>query len=157
MTRPGAVVIAGPGTNRDTDAVLALDLAGAEPTVVLAAELTARPELLDAARIDGAGEFQIFRRIALPLATPVVGLVAFFNFVGNWNNFFLPFITEPDSERKPVQVGLVDLMPAVLHNAHLSFPQFALAILISVVPVLIVSLFSQRFLATGMTAGATKV
>src|SRR5215207_1738166 len=51
VTRPGAIVIAGPGTNRDTDAVLALDLAGAEPTVVLAAELTARPELLDAARI----------------------------------------------------------------------------------------------------------
>ena len=51
MTRPAALVVAGPGTNRDTDAVLALDLAGAEPSVVLAAELTARPELLDDARI----------------------------------------------------------------------------------------------------------
>jgi multiple sugar transport system permease protein len=112
--------------------------------------------LLDAARIDGAGEFQIFRRIALPLATPVVGLVAFFNFAGNWNNFFLPFITEPESERKPVQVGLLDVMPAVLGGAHLSFPQLALAILISVAPILIVFQFSQRLLATGMTAGATR-
>jgi phosphoribosylformylglycinamidine synthase len=51
VTRPAALVVAGPGTNRDTDAVLALDLAGAEPTVVLAAELSARPELLDPARI----------------------------------------------------------------------------------------------------------
>ena len=51
MTRPTALVVAGPGTNRDTDAVLALDLAGAEPAVVLAGELTARPELLDDARI----------------------------------------------------------------------------------------------------------
>ncbi len=51
MSRPAAVVVAGPGTNRDTDAVLALDLAGAEPSVVLAAELTARPELLDDVRI----------------------------------------------------------------------------------------------------------
>jgi phosphoribosylformylglycinamidine synthase len=51
VSRPPAIVVAGPGTNRDTDAVLALDLAGAEPTVVLAAELTARPELLDDARI----------------------------------------------------------------------------------------------------------
>ena len=51
MTRPAALVVAGPGTNRDIDAVLALDLAGAEPAVVLAAELTARPELLDDARI----------------------------------------------------------------------------------------------------------
>jgi phosphoribosylformylglycinamidine synthase len=51
MSRPAAIVVAGPGTNRDTDAVLALDLAGAEPSVVLAGELTARPELLDEARI----------------------------------------------------------------------------------------------------------
>ena len=51
MSRPAAIVVAGPGTNRDTDAVLALDLAGAEPSVVLAGELTARPELLDGARI----------------------------------------------------------------------------------------------------------
>lgn len=51
MSRPAAIVVAGPGTNRDTDAVLALDLAGAEPSVVLAAELTARPEILDEARI----------------------------------------------------------------------------------------------------------
>ena len=51
MTPAAALVVAGPGTNRDTDAVLALDLAGAEPSVVLAGELTARPELLDDARI----------------------------------------------------------------------------------------------------------
>jgi phosphoribosylformylglycinamidine synthase subunit PurQ / glutaminase len=51
VTRPAAVVVSGPGTNRDTDAVLALDLAGAEPTVALAAELAARPQLLDDARI----------------------------------------------------------------------------------------------------------
>jgi phosphoribosylformylglycinamidine synthase subunit PurQ / glutaminase len=51
VTRPVALVITGPGTNRDTDAVLALDLAGAEPTVVLAGELATRPELLDTARI----------------------------------------------------------------------------------------------------------
>jgi phosphoribosylformylglycinamidine synthase len=51
VTRPVALVVAGPGTNRDPDAALALRLAGAEPRLVLAAELTACPELLDAARI----------------------------------------------------------------------------------------------------------
>jgi phosphoribosylformylglycinamidine synthase I len=51
MSRPKAIVVAGPGTNRDTDAVLALDLAGAEPSVVLAGELMASPELLDDVRI----------------------------------------------------------------------------------------------------------
>ncbi len=51
MSRPLAIVVSGPGTNRDTDAVLALDLAGAEPCVVLAGELIADPSRLDAARI----------------------------------------------------------------------------------------------------------
>ena len=109
-------------------------------------------ELLDAARIDGAGEFQVFWRIAIPLATPVIALVGFFNFVGNWNNYFLPFIMEPGSRKMPVQVGLAELMS----SGRASFPQLALATLISVAPVLIVFLFSQRFLVTGLTAGATK-
>ena len=51
MSRPGAIVVAGPGTNRDPDAVLALELAGAEPTVVLARELSADPSRLDAAQL----------------------------------------------------------------------------------------------------------
>jgi multiple sugar transport system permease protein len=109
-------------------------------------------DLLDAARIDGAGEFQVFWRIAIPLATPVIALVGFFNFVGNWNNYFLPFITQPGSTRMPVQVGLAELMS----SARISPPQLAFATLISVAPVLIVFLFSQRFLVTGLTAGATK-
>ena len=109
-------------------------------------------DLLDAARIDGAGEFQVFWRIAIPLATPVIALVGFFNFVGNWNNYFLPFIMQPGSTRMPVQVGLAELMS----SARISPPQLAFATLISVAPVLIVFLFSQRFLVTGLTAGATK-
>src|SRR4029453_2686817 len=46
-------------------------------------------ELLDAARVDGCGEWLTFRRVSLPLAKPVVALVFFFSFVSNWNNFFL--------------------------------------------------------------------
>jgi multiple sugar transport system permease protein len=120
-------------------------------------------DLLDAARIDGAGEFRVFWRIALPLATPVIALVGFFNFVGNWNNYFLPFIMEPGSRRMPVQVGLAELIastpvfnPTSVASLTISLPQLAFATLISVAPVLIVFLFSQRFLVTGMTAGATK-
>jgi multiple sugar transport system permease protein len=109
-------------------------------------------DLLDAARIDGAGEFQLFWRIAIPLATPVIALVGFFNFVGNWNNYFLPFIMESGWTKMPVQVGLADLMS----STPISPPQLALATLISVAPVLIVFLFSQRFLVAGLTAGATK-
>jgi multiple sugar transport system permease protein len=120
-------------------------------------------ELLDAARVDGADEFRLFRRIAVPLATPVIALVGFFNFVGNWNNYFLPFIMEPGSRKMPVQVGLAELIsntpvfnPTNVASLTISLPQLGLATLISVAPVLIVFMFSQRFLVAGLTAGATK-
>ena len=120
-------------------------------------------DLLDAARIDGAGELKVFTRIAMPLATPVIALVGFFSFVGNWNNYFLPFIMEPGADQLPVQVGLAVLLsstpafnPTNAAALTITLPELALATLISVAPVLIVFLFSQRFLVTGLTAGATK-
>ena len=120
-------------------------------------------DLLDAARIDGAGEFRVFTRIAMPLATPVIALVGFFSFVGNWNNYFLPFILEPGSDQIPVQVGLALLIsstpefnPTNVAALTITLPELAFATLISVAPVLIIFLFSQRFLVTGLTAGATK-
>jgi multiple sugar transport system permease protein len=119
--------------------------------------------LLDAARIDGASEFTVFWRIALPLAMPVVALVGFFNFVSSWNNYFLPFVMFPGSKTMPIQVGLVELIanvqqfnPTTVASKLITLPQLALATLISVAPVLIVFLFSQRFLVRGLTAGATK-
>lgn len=108
-------------------------------------------DLLDAARLDGAGELRVFGSIALPLATPVVALVGFFNVVANWNNYFLPFVTQPGSTRMPVQVGLTELLSNPISN-----PQLALATLVSVAPVLVIFVFSQRFLVSGSTAGATK-
>ena len=57
---------------------------------------TALPrDLLAAARIDGCTEFGAFRRVALPLAAPVVALVGFFSFVANWTNYFLPYVMLP--------------------------------------------------------------
>ncbi len=68
---------------------------------------TALPrDLLAAAKIDGCSEFGAFRRVALPLATPVVALVGFFSFVANWTNYFLPYVMLPSSNQYPVQVGL---------------------------------------------------
>src|SRR5207237_9801677 len=62
-------------------------------------------DLLDAARVDGAGEWQTFRRIALPLAKPIVALVFFFSFVADWHHFFLPYAVLADSEPYTTQVG----------------------------------------------------
>jgi multiple sugar transport system permease protein len=109
------------------------------------------PDLLDAARIDGAGEIRVFGSIALPLATPVIALVGFFNVVANWNNYFLPFVMLPGSRTMPVQVGLADLV-----SGRLRHPELALATLVTIGPVLVLFVFSQRFLGRGSTAGATK-
>ena len=120
-------------------------------------------DLLAAARIDGCTEFQVFTRIALPLGAPIVALVAFFSFVQNWNNFFLPFVMLPSSDGYPIQVGLTSLLaatpafnPSSAGSDSVQLPTLALATIVSILPVLIVFLFSQRFLVTGMTAGGTK-
>jgi multiple sugar transport system permease protein len=120
-------------------------------------------DLLAAARMDGCGEFGVFTRVALPLAAPIVALVAFFSFVQSWNNFFLPFVMLPGSDGYPVQVGLTSLLastpafnPSSAGTDSVQLPTLALATVISVLPVLIVFLFSQRFLVAGMTAGGTK-
>jgi multiple sugar transport system permease protein len=119
-------------------------------------------DLLDAARIDGANEMQVFARVAMPLATPVIALVGFFNFTGNWNNYFLPYVMLP-GRKAPIQVGLAELLsnvpqfnPTNAASTTISLSALALATIIAIAPVMIVFLFAQRFLVTGMTAGGTK-
>ncbi|HEY6794095.1 MAG TPA: carbohydrate ABC transporter permease [Kineosporiaceae bacterium] len=123
-------------------------------------------ELLDAARVDGCGEWSTFRYIALPLAKPVVALVLFFSFVADWNNFFLPYAVLADSSQYPIQVGLSDLLsstpsfnPAVGgggQQVNIFRPELALATLLAVVPVAIVFMLSQRSLVRGLVGGAVK-
>jgi multiple sugar transport system permease protein len=123
-------------------------------------------DLLDAARVDGAGEWQTFRRVALPLAKPIVALVFFFSFVADWNNFFLPYAVLADSSQYPIQVGLSDLLSSTPsfnpaqggggQQVNIFRPELALATLLAVVPVAIVFLLSQRALVRGMLGGAVK-
>ena len=119
-------------------------------------------DLLDAARMDGASEFQVFLKVAMPLATPVIALVGFFNFTGNWNNYFLPYVTLP-GRKAPIQVGLAELLsnvpafnPTNAGSTTISLSALALATLMAIAPVMIVFLFAQRYLVTGMTAGGVK-
>jgi multiple sugar transport system permease protein len=122
-------------------------------------------DLLAAARIDGAGEWGVFRHIALPLATPIVALVGFFAFVADWNNYYLPFVMTNDNSQYPLPIGLQILIssspvfsPTAVGQAssELFRPDLAMATLIAIAPVLIVFMFAQRTLVTGMLAGATK-
>jgi multiple sugar transport system permease protein len=124
------------------------------------------PDLLDAARSDGCGEWQTFRRVALPLAKPVVALVFFFSFVADWNNFFLPYAVLGDSSQYPIQVGLSDLLSSTPsfnpaaggggQQVNIFRPELALATLLAVIPVAIVFLVSQRALVRGLVGGAVK-
>ena len=119
-------------------------------------------DLLAAARMDGCSEFRVFWHIALPLATPVIALVGFFSFVANWTNYFLPYVMLPESSQMPIQVGIGSLLSNVpsfnptVGDLAIQRPQLALATLVAITPVLIVFLFAQRFLVSGMLAGATK-
>jgi multiple sugar transport system permease protein len=120
--------------------------------------------LFAAARIDGCTEWQVFRKIAIPLSRPIVALVAFFAFVANWNNFYLPFVMLPDSTKYPVQVGLEYLLSSTpafnpangAADQQILRPEVAIATLVSIAPVLIIFMFAQRTLVSGMLAGATK-
>ncbi len=120
---------------------------------------------IGAAHIDGAGEWGVFRRIALPLATPIVGLVGFFSFVANWNNYYLPFVMTYDNSQYPLQVGLpillgsspsINPVAATGGQAVIYRPEVAMATIVAIAPVLIVFLFAQRTLVAGMLAGSTK-
>lgn len=122
------------------------------------------PSLIEAARLDGVREFGIFTRIALPLASPIIGLITFFSFVSHWTEFFGPYILLSDDKLFPVSVGLASLMASspginpsgVPSDLPIYQPEAALAGLIVVVPVLIVFLISQRYLARGIFDGAVK-
>jgi multiple sugar transport system permease protein len=124
-------------------------------------------DLLAAARVDGATEWGVFRHIAMPLARPVIGLVGFFAFVASWTNFFLPFVMTYDNSQYPIQIGLQQLIGSTATFNPTNFtagtgvevlhrPDLAMAVIIAITPVLIVFLFAQRTLVSGMLAGATK-
>jgi multiple sugar transport system permease protein len=127
---------------------------------------TMPPELVEAARIDGLGEIAIFLQVGLPISKQVIALVAFFSFVANWTNFFLPLaLLTSSQENKTVSIGIQELIGASpLFNAtvaagldvKLYMPQLALATFLSMLPLLVVFLGAQRFLIRGQTVGAVK-
>lgn len=124
---------------------------------------TIPPALYESARIDGASEIGIFIRIALPLSKALLGLLTFFCFVGAWNNYFLPYVMLSHTENFTLLLGLQFLMasgsvtnPVAVTNLNIGVPEAALATIVTVLPVAIVFMFCQRYLARGVLIGATK-
>lgn len=117
--------------------------------------------LIEAARMDGAGEFRIFRQISLPLLTPGIATVLLFTFVGAFNNYFLPLIMLNDDELLPVTVGLARWFALGGANAGGAyevsfFPLVMAGSVIATVPLIVAFLYLQRFWQSGLSTGGVK-
>lgn len=111
-------------------------------------------EVLDAARIDGASEFEIYWRIALPLSTPVIGALGILSFVYQWNNFLWPLVIARSSDMWTVPVGLNSLR-VYASSADVINLQMAGAAL-AIIPVMIVFLLLQRYFVRGIALTGLK-
>ncbi len=111
------------------------------------------PELMKAARIDGAGFFRIFWRIVLPLSPPILIVTVIWQFTHIWNEF-LYGVTFTTGQQQPVTAALIALSAAVA-----DIPQHGVqsaAVMIAALPTLLVYLFGGRYFVRGLTAGAVK-
>ena len=109
-------------------------------------------DYLEAARIDGVGEFTIFIRIALPLVTPALSALAIFTFLGNWTAFLWPLIVSSSAELFTVPVGLASFSGEFQSDWELIMTGAALATL----PTLLVFLILQRYIIRGVVLGGLK-
>ncbi|MGP4039421.1 sugar ABC transporter permease [Gracilibacillus sp. D59] len=107
----------------------------------------------EAARIDGAGHFTVFIRIIMPLAKPILAVVALFNFMTPLFDFILPSIILSSPENYTIALGLFNFINDQFSN---NFTRFAAGAILIAIPVAIIYLFLQRFLISGLTAGGTK-
>ena len=110
--------------------------------------------LLEAARIDGAGEFFIFNRIVLPLMKPAIAVQAIFSFVSSWNNYFTPALVLHDDKMKTLPILIAQLRAADWLKFDMG--QVYAAIAFSIFPVIVVYLLLSKYIVGGVAAGAVK-
>lgn len=110
-------------------------------------------ELDEAARIDGAGHLTVFVRIIIPLAKPILGVVALFNFMGPLFDFILPSIILRSPENYTLALGLFNFVNDKFAN---NFTRFSAGAILIALPVSLIYLYLQRFLISGLTGGGTK-
>jgi len=110
--------------------------------------------LLEAARIDGAGEFFIFNRIVLPLMKPAIAVQAIFSFVSSWNNYFTPALILHKEHVKTLPILIAQLRAADWLKFDMG--QVYAAIAFSIFPVIVVYLLLSKYIVGGVAAGAVK-
>ena len=109
-------------------------------------------ELIEAARIDGAGELRIFFRIVLPLLGPVIATLAVFTFMASWNDFMWPLIVLTDQQHYTLPVALASLSREYIMDVELMMA----GAVVTVLPVLGLFLLLQRYYVQGLLLGSVK-
>ena len=117
-------------------------------------ESTLPKELLEAARMDGAGEFRTFNQVALPLMKAAIAVQAIFAFVGSWNNYFTPALVLESDNKKTLPILIATLRSADFLKFDMG--QVYMMIAFSIIPVIIVYLVLSKHIVSGLAVGAVK-
>jgi multiple sugar transport system permease protein len=110
--------------------------------------------LIEAARIDGSGEFRTFNSIVLPLLKPAIAVQAIFSFVGSWNNYFTPALILHSDKKKTLPILIAQLRGADFLKFDMG--QVYMIIAFSIFPVIIVYLILSKHIVQGVAVGSVK-
>ena len=111
-------------------------------------------EIVDAARVDGCGEFRTFNFIILPMLKPALAVQLIFSFVQSWNNYFLPSLLLTKAEMKTVPIMIAQLRSA--DYSKFDMGKVYMFIMLAILPVIVVYVVLSRAIIRGATAGAVK-
>lgn len=110
--------------------------------------------LVEAARIDGSGEFKTFNHIVLPIMKPAIAVQAIFTFVGSWNNYFVPALIIQSKNKMTVPILIATLRGADYMNFDMG--KIYMIITVAIVPIIIVYLLLSKYIIAGVTLGGVK-
>ncbi|MBP3468579.1 MAG: carbohydrate ABC transporter permease [Lachnospiraceae bacterium] len=110
--------------------------------------------LVEAARIDGSGEFRTFNQIVLPIMKPAIAVQAIFCFVGSWNNYFVPALVIQSKNKMTVPILIATLRGADYMNFDMA--KIYMMITVAIVPIVIIYLLLSKYIIAGVTLGGVK-
>lgn len=110
--------------------------------------------LVEAARIDGSGEFKTFNRIVIPIMKPAIAVQAIFTFVGSWNNYFVPALIIQSKNKMTVPILIATLRGADYMNFDMG--KIYMMITVAIVPIILVYLLLSKYIIAGVTLGGVK-
>lgn len=111
-------------------------------------------EIVEAARIDGAGEFRTFNRIVIPIMKPALAVQGIFTFVGAWNNFFVPALVIKTATKRTLPILIAQMRNADFLRFDMG--QVYMIVAIAIVPVMIIYLLMSKFIVRGVAVGSVK-